>query len=190
MGSVQKQTRGPNIAQVQQGIGYRPQRPISAQSPVAYNGVDGTLTPQDGSITLNMIEDIPTSTWLGRTSVGAGPPEYGTFGPSLVASGGVLGRAALTGDVTASADSNATTLSNTGVSAASYGSSTAVATFTVDAKGRLTAASNTNIAFPVPSVTFGVGAPGGTPADGALYFDTTVAVYVGYVGNGGAWNQF
>ncbi len=42
----------------------------------------------------------------------------------------------------------------------------------------------------VASVTFGVGAPAGTPANGDLYFDTTVAIYVGYVGNGGVWNQF
>jgi len=38
-------------------------------------------------------------------------------------------------------------LANTAVTAASYGSASAVATFTVDAQGRLTAASNTNIAI-------------------------------------------
>ena len=38
-------------------------------------------------------------------------------------------------------------LANTAVSAGSYGSASAVATFTVDAQGRLTAASNTNIAI-------------------------------------------
>ena len=43
--------------------------------------------------------------------------------------------------------------------------------------------------FPVPALTFGVGVPGGTPANGALYFDTTAA-YVGYVGNAGTWHQF
>lgn len=40
-------------------------------------------------------------------------------------------------------------------------------------------------------VTFGTGAPGGVPDfDGQLYFDDTLAVYVGYVGRTGVWNQF
>ncbi|HEX7936770.1 MAG TPA: hypothetical protein VF573_27365 [Paraburkholderia sp.] len=55
-------------------------------------------------------------------------------------------RAALTGDVTAGANSNVTTLSTTGVSAGTYGDATHVGQFTVDAKGRLSAASNVLIA--------------------------------------------
>ena len=44
-------------------------------------------------------------------------------------------------------------LANTAVTAASYGSATAVGTFTVDAQGRLTAASNTTIAIASTAVT-------------------------------------
>lgn len=52
---------------------------------------------------------------------------------------------AFTGDVTTTAGSTATTLANTAVTAGTYGSSSQVGAFTVDAKGRLTAASSTAI---------------------------------------------
>lgn len=67
---------------------------------------------------------------------------------------------ALSGDLTGSTPfdgtGNATissTLAVTGVTAGSYGSATGVGTFTVDAKGRLTAASTTAIAIPSTQVT-------------------------------------
>lgn len=40
-------------------------------------------------------------------------------------------------------------------------------------------------------VTFGTGAPIGSPAfPGQLYFDTTLATYAGYVGRSGTWHPF
>jgi hypothetical protein len=57
---------------------------------------------------------------------------------------------ALTGDITTAAGTLATTLSSTTVTAGNYGSNTQVGTFTVDAKGRLTAASNVTISGTAP----------------------------------------
>ena len=64
---------------------------------------------------------------------------------SVVAGTGLSG-GGVQGDVTVN-------LANTAVSAGSYGSATQVPGYTVDAQGRLTAASNTTIAVPSTAVT-------------------------------------
>lgn len=60
---------------------------------------------------------------------------------------------ALSGDISTSAGATVTALSTTGVGAASYGSATQVGTFTVDAKGRLTAAGNVTVTPAWTSIT-------------------------------------
>lgn len=67
----------------------------------------------------------------------------------------------LTGSVTFDGSANATiaaTLANSGVTAGTYGSATQVGQVSVDAKGRVTAASNVAITFPVTSVAGRTGA--------------------------------
>jgi hypothetical protein len=90
------------------------------------------LTPTDTVLSVNGFTGAVT---LGASDVGAAPTTR-TISAGTGLSGG--------GDLSAN---RTLSLANTAVTAASYGSATQVATFTVDAQGRLTAASNTNIAI-------------------------------------------
>jgi hypothetical protein len=71
---------------------------------------------------------------------------------------------ALAGDVTSVAGSLTTTLATTGVGAGSFGDASHVGAFTVDAKGRLTAASGPAIAIDATAITTGFIAAARMPA--------------------------
>jgi hypothetical protein len=82
--------------------------------------------------------------------------------------------------------SSALTLANTGVTATTYGTSTAVPTIAVDSKGRITSASNTNITFPVTTVNGFAGTVVLTTADvaegGANQYFTTARAQAAITG--------
>jgi hypothetical protein len=104
-------------------------------------------------------QDASTITGLGTLAT-----QSGTF--SGTSSGTNTGDQTITlsGDVTGSGTGSfAATLSTTGVAASSYGSASSVATFTVDAKGRLTTAGSTSIAIAASAVTSGTFDPARIP---------------------------
>lgn len=120
----------------------------------ALSPLDSTLTP-----TVNLspftTTDLAEGTNLYFTDERAQDAIGAMVGASLIYVDGtpLLARAALTGDVTAAQDSNVTTLATVNSNVGSFGSATQVGGFTVNAKGLITAASNTTITPAVSSIT-------------------------------------
>lgn len=82
----------------------------------------------------------------------------------------------LTGDATGSGATSITvTLSNSGVSAGTYGSSTSIPQISVDSKGRLTSVTNVSVSIPSGSLTFtgDVTGSGSTGSSTALTLSST-----------------
>jgi len=106
-------------------------------------------------------------------------------GDNLTISGGdtfvVVGGTGLT-SVASATDTLTLNLDNTTVTAGSFGSATAVSTFTVDAQGRLTAAGTATIAIPASAVTdFNEAAQdaiGNSVGTGLTYSDSTGVISV------------
>lgn len=106
-------------------------RGLAADKPLAADVAPGTLYYSTDTVVLERCSDAGT-TW---ETYGAGT------GGSAITS--------LTGDITATGPgAAAATLANTAVTPASYGDATHVPSFTVDSKGRLTAAAPIAITFP------------------------------------------
>ena len=125
--------------------------------------LDGTTFNNLGVLSLTgTLDEVEVSASSGNIVVGLPSTiSSSTTGNSATSTKLTTARAiALTGDVTGTVNFDgsasagiASTLANTAVTPASYGSASAVSTFTVDSKGRLTSAGDANIVIAQSAVT-------------------------------------
>lgn len=86
---------------------------------VTGTGPGSTVTTiASDAVTFAKMQNIATDSLIGRDTAGTGDPENITLNATLSMSAGTLQRAALTGDVTATSGSNATTIANNAVTTA------------------------------------------------------------------------
>lgn len=108
------------------------------------SALTGTLAVGDGGT--GQITLTSNGVLYGAGTSGILASAQGTAGQLLIANGSAVPTfASIGGDAASLSGTGSLTLANTTVTAASYGSATQVATFTVDSKGRLTLAANAAI---------------------------------------------
>ena len=118
-----------------------------------------TLSYTGGQLTANNTSAIWNADQLQGNAVAPGTLGAGDAGKVLLWTGSQWAATALSGDIASVSGTGVVELSNTGVTAGTYGSATEVAQITVDAKGRITSVTN------VP-ISVSPGGPAGGDLDG------------------------
>lgn len=115
----------------------------------------GTVwTIDTNAVTFAKFQQIATDSLLGRDTAGTGNVENITLNATLSMTGaGALQRAALTGDATAPAGSNALTFATVNANVGSFGSASQTVAITVNAKGLVTAAAQQSISITASQVS-------------------------------------
>ena len=145
---------------------------LASGTGITYTQATGTISTNDSAIIHDSLSGFVANEHIDHSGV------------TLTAGTGLTGG----GDITAS---RSFAITNTAVTAASYGSATKVPTFTVNAQGQLTAAADVNIAVPSTAITdFNTavgtrvdaelsGGTGITYSAGTIAIDSTVATLTG-----------
>lgn len=122
---------------------------------VTVSGTGTVITIDNDVVTYAKMQNVSaTDRLLGRDTAAAGDVEELTVGGGLEFTGtGGIQTSAFTGDATKAAGGTALTLATVNSNVGSFGTATQVGTFTVNAKGLITAASNTAISVTSSAVS-------------------------------------
>lgn len=121
---------------------------------ISVSGTGTVLTIDNDVVTFAKMQNISTDRLLGRDTAASGDVEELTVGGGIEFTGsGGIQTSAFTGDATKTAGGTALTLATVNANVGSFGSATQVATFTVNGKGLITAASNTAISVTSSAVS-------------------------------------